>query len=514
MNEKLKEKILEALSSVLPITAIVLLISIILVPIKVGTIMMFLVGAVLLIVGMGFFSLGADMAMMPMGEGLGVQLSKTRKLWIVAFLTLLMGTIITIAEPDLQVLADQVTSIPNSILIGAVAIGVGIFLVIAILRILLKISLSHILIFCYIIAFALSFFVPKEFLAVAFDSGGVTTGPITVPFIMALGLGISSIRGDKDAHNDSFGFVSLCSVGPILAVMVLGIVYNPSDAQYSQITIPSVETTRDVVAQFAHQFPDYSKEVLIALTPILCMFFALQMVTRRYRQNQILRMIVGYIYTFFGLILFLTGVNIGFLPVGHLIGYELADQAIKWLLIPIGMLIGYYIVAAEPAVHVLVKQVEDVTNGAITQRSMKLSLSIGVAISVGLAMVRILTGISIYWIIIPGYLLAITLTFFVPKIFVGIAFDSGGVASGPMTSTFLLPLAIGACVSVEGNVLTDAFGVVAMVAMIPLIAIQIMGLIYTYKLKQSEIPVTEPIFNTYDLDESEEIIDYEVDLDE
>ncbi|NLT96006.1 MAG: DUF1538 domain-containing protein, partial [Clostridia bacterium] len=483
MNKILKEKIMEALSSVLPITAIVLILSITLIPLPIGTFMLFLTGAVLLIIGMGFFTLGADIAMIPMGEGIGAEMTKTKKLSLVILICLVMGILITVAEPDLQVLAAQVPSIPNIVLILTVAVGVGIFLVIAMLRTLFKIKLSHMLIVFYIIVFLLAMFVPQNFIPVAFDSGGVTTGPITVPFIMALGLGLATIRSDKDSHDDSFGLVALCSVGPILAVLLLGILYNPSSASYTSAQIPEVLTSRDVAMQFAIGLPHYFKEVFIALIPIIVFFAAFQLIFKRYRKHQLVKIAVGFVYTFLGLVLFLTGVNVGFLPAGQYLGSEIASSSYKWLLLPLGMLIGYFIVAAEPAVHVLNKQVEDISSGAIPQSAMQLSLSIGVAISVGLAMIRILTGISIFWFLVPGYIIAIGLTFFVPKIFTGIAFDSGGVASGPMTATFLLPFAMGACESLGGNVLTDAFGAVAMVAMTPLITIQMLGLVYKRKMK-------------------------------
>lgn len=505
LNEKLKEKVHEAFTSVMPITVIVLILSIFVVPMDIGNVAMFLVGAVLLVIGMGFFSLGADISMMPMGEGLGIQLSKIKKIGIVCVITLVMGIVITVAEPDLQVLANQVPSIPNNILIWTVAAGVGLFLMIAELRILFSINLSVILIICYIIVFTVSFFVPRDFLAVAFDSGGVTTGPITVPFIMAFGVGLSALRSDKNASSDSFGLVALSSIGPIMAVMLLGIFYNPQGASYSTVTNVEVRTMQEVMHEFAHGFPHYFNEVIIALIPILGAFVILQMFTRRFKRHQLGRVIIGFIYTFIGLVMFLTGVNIGFLPVGYLIGAELANMPTSGILIPLGMLMGYFIVTAEPAVHVLNKQVEDLTNGAITQKAMNRCLSIGVAASVGLSMLRILTQISIYWIIIPGYLIALVLTFFVPKIFVGIAFDSGGVASGPMTSTFLLPFAMGACEALGGNVMVDAFGVVAMVAMTPLIAIQIMGAAYNIKLKNEKINQS----NIIDYDDS--IIEYEED---
>ena len=485
INKKLKEKINESLTAVVPITVLVFILSVTVLPIPIGTIIMFLVGASMLIVGMGFFSLGADIAMMPMGEAVGAHFGRAGVLWLLVLVSFVMGFTITVAEPDLQVLAKQVPSIPDAVLIGTVAIGVGVFLVIATLRVLFQISLAKTLTLCYIVVFAVAFFAPRDFVPVAFDSGGVTTGPITVPFIMALGIGLSSIRADREAQDDSFGLVALCSVGPILAVMILGLTYGAESSGYTPFDEVAVLTTRDVAIRFGQELPVYFKEVLMAVVPICFFFLIFQLVSKKFSNIQLIRVGVGFIYTVIGLVLFLTGVNVGFIPLGHLLGSEVASSAYKWALIPLGMVIGYYIVAAEPAVHVLNKQVENISGGIISQRAMLLSLSIGVAISLALAMIRILTGISIFWLVIPGYCIALLLTRFVPKLFIGIAFDSGGVASGPMTSTFLLPFAMGACEGVGGNVLTDAFGVVAMVAMTPLITIQIMGLIYARQTRKA-----------------------------
>ncbi len=494
MNQKLKEKTLESLSAVLPITFIVLLLSVILIPMDLGTVALFLCGSVLLIIGMGFFQLGAELAMTPLGEGIGVQISKSKTLTTIIGIGFVMGVLITISEPDLQVLAEQVPSIPNQILIWTVAIGVGIFLALAIVRILFQISLSSMLMILYLVLIVGSFFLPKEFIAVAFDSGGVTTGPMTVPFIMAMGVGLASVRSDKNAASDSFGLVALSSVGPILAVLVLGCFFHPSEGGYEMGIIPELETTQDLAKEFLVNFPHYIKEVSVSVLPIIGMFIIFQLLTRRYQFLQIRRIAMGFIYTMLGLMLFLCGVNVGFAPVGILLGREMAALPLKWIIVPVGMLIGYYIVKAEPAIQVLNHQVEGVTNGAISAGSMNLCMSIGVSVSVGLAMLRVLTGLPIQWIIVPGYLIALVLSRFVPPIFVGIAFDSGGVASGPMTSTFLLPLSIGACTAVGGDLMTDAFGVVALVAMTPLIAIQIMGLIYKFKTKDStEEPVAAPV---------------------
>ena len=493
MNRILKEKIMEAFASVLPISVIVLIASVFLVPMSTGTILTFLVGAALLIVGMGFFTLGADMAMMPMGEGIGIQLTKTSNIFVALVVSFAMGLVITIAEPDLQVLARQVPSIENYTLVFTVACGVGFFLLIAVLRILLKIRLSVLLFVFYIITFGLVAFAPFRFVPVAFDSGGVTTGPITVPFILALGIGVAAIRTDRNSQDDSFGLVALCSVGPILAVLLLGIVFNPKGSEPELHAVPMVATSRDVVEIFAVQFPHYAKEILQAMGAILVFFVIFQLVSRRYKRHRLARIAVGFLYTFIGLVVFLTGVNVGFIPVGQFLGHELAASSFRWILIPLGMIFGYFIVKAEPAVVVLNKQVEEISSGAIPQNVMQRGLSIGMAAALGISMLRILAGIPLLWILIPGYVIALALTFFVPRIFTGIAFDSGGVCTGPMTSTFLLPLAMGTAEGLGLNLMEHAFGIVAMIAMAPLIVIQLLGLIYRSKLRIVDMEVSEEL---------------------
>lgn len=481
----LHDKFQESIASVLPITIIVLLLCFTVAPIPNNMLVSFLMGAVLLIVGMAFFTLGADTAMTPIGTKVGSCITKSKKVWLIVFVSFLLGIIITISEPDLQVLANQVPNIPNAALIGAVALGVGVFLVIAMLRILFGISLNILLIGFYIVVFGLAMLVPKNFWAVAFDSGGVTTGPMTVPFIMALGVGVSAIRSDRHAGNDSFGLVALCSIGPILAVLVLGLMY-PSEAAYTPVEIPEMENSQEMILLFVHGLPHYAKEVAIALAPIVVFFFLFNTFYIKMPKKPLISISVGLIFTYVGLVLFLTGVNVGFMPVGNYIGNLIGSKSFNWILLPIAMLIGYFIVKAEPAVHVLNKQVEDLTAGSIPARAMELSLSIGVATSLGLAMIRVLTGISVMYFLVPGYVLALGLSFFTPKIFTSIAFDSGGVASGPMTATFLLPFAMGACEAIGGpeRIVSDAFGVVAMVAMTPLITIQLLGVEYKFRTRR------------------------------
>ena len=482
----LMQKLKESLSSVLPITVIVFLLCFSVISVPTDILMAFVLGAVMLIVGMSMFTLGTDLSMTPVGEHVGSAVTKSRKLWFIVVISLLVGALITISEPDLQVLAEQVPNIPNAVIVGAVSLGVGFFLVSAMLRILFGLRLSYLLIGFYLLVLILACFVPKEFLSVAFDAGGVTTGPMTVPFIMALGVGVSSIRADKNAENDSFGLVALCSVGPILAVLLLGMFFHPGETAYVAPEIPPIADSRQLWHAFSSELPTYIKEVTLALLPIMLFFLAFQLFSLRLKKDTLIRIGIGFLYTYIGLVLFLCGVNVGFMPVGRYIGSRLGALEYRWILVPIGMIIGYFIVSAEPAVHVLNKQVYEITSGVIPKKALSTSLSIGVAVSVGLSMLRIVAGIPVMYLLVPGYIIALTLSFFVPPIFTAIAFDSGGVASGPMTATFLLPLAMGACTACGRDVVAFAFGVVAMVAMTPLITIQILGLVYRLKERKAD----------------------------
>ena len=411
----------ESLTSVLPITAIVLLLCFTVTPVSNNAMMAFLVGSLLLIVGMGLFSLGSEMSMIPLGEAVGKEITRSKKVWIIVAISFLIGVIITVAEPDLQVLASQVPAIENNVIIWSVALGVG----------------------------------------------------------------VSAVRNDKHAGGDSFGLVALCSIGPILTVLLLGLLYKPDGSSYTPVTVPDAQDTVEMFRSYTHALPEYFKEILVSLAPIAGFFLIFQLLTRRLNRRQVMSMIVGFLYTYLGLVLFLTGVNVGFMPVGNFLGQSIASLECSWVLIPIAMVIGYFIVAAEPAVHILNRQVEEITAGSIPASAMNLALSIGVSVSLALAMIRVLTGISIMWFLLPGYALSLALSFVVPKIFTSIAFDSGGVASGPMTATFLLPFAMGACDALGGNVVTDAFGVVAMVAMTPLVTIQLLGVSYKRRIKRT-----------------------------
>ena len=504
MKELIKLKLHESLTSILPIAAIVLLLSVTIAPMNTGTFMLFLLGVLCLMAGLAIFTMGAEMSMQPLGNKIGASLAQSGKVWLITAISFVIGILVTISEPDLQILAEQVSGVPNMVLILTVSLGVGIFLAIAMLKIVFRISLSILLMIFYVIAFGLCLLISPDFWSVAFDSGGVTTGPMTVPFIMAIGAGVSSMRSGEDGHNDAFGLVALCSIGPILAVLILGICFDLHGGEYNMADmIPTVDTTRTGMMQYLHSFGEHAKDVAIALLPTIAFAALFQLVTRAFSVKKLIRIGVGIIYTFVGLVIFLTGANEGFVPAGASIGQGLASLGNGWALIPVGMLIGYFIVNAEPAVYVLNKQVEQITAGAISASTMRLALSIGVSAALGLSMLRILTGISILWILIPGYIIALGLTFFVPKFFTGIAFDSGGVASGVMMSGFVLPLAIGACSTLGGNIMTQAFGCVSFVALTPIISIQLCGLVYQLKAKRAVSRFTS---------ETESFLDYSEEL--
>lgn len=475
----------EAVLSVAPVTLIVIVLALVFAPTDTGMTVTFLVGALLLVVGTGLFTLGADMAMMPMGEELGAKLTSARKLLLLITAVFILGLLITVAEPDLQVLAGQVPGVPNEVLIGAVATGVGLFLVVALLRIVFQKKLSYVLVAAYAVIFMVAVFAPADYVAVAFDSGGVTTGPVTVPFIMAVGLGVAAVRPGKEAREDSFGLIALSSCGPVLAVLILTIFYQPDGAITSETALQEVASGSDLMRVFGDAFPEYFRDVGIALLPIVGVFAVFQIFLLHIPKRSLIRIGVGLVYTYIGLVLFLTGVNVGFMPSGERIGYLIGLSDAPWILVPIGALIGFFVVMAEPAVHVLNQQVEEITVGEISRSSMLFSLAIGVALSLAIAMARVLYQFSIWWVLVPGYALAIALTFFTPPVFTAVAFDSGGVASGPMTAAFLLPFSMGACSALGGNVLLDAFGLVSMVAMTPLITIQLLGLSYARRMHKN-----------------------------
>ena len=476
--KELRSKILEALISALPITVIVYVIALTpLFNISQTELITFSIGAVLLILGIGLFNMGADLAMTPMGSYVGSGLSGQHRMWLLLIVCFVLGLLITIAEPDLQVLAEQVDGVINGqLLIYTIGIGVGGFLVVSVLKTVLKRSLSQFLMLFYMLLFAVALLLSvngsDELLPMAFDSGGVTTGPITVPFIMALCVGISSVLGDRRNKENSFGMVALCSVGPVLSVLILGM-FSTGAMEYA---VPVYSVSNDILGSFLNVALHTCLEVGKPLGMIVAFFAVFQIAFLKLPKRRLLRIGVGVIFTYVGLVLFLTGVNVGYMPVGYKLGYQLA-QGSKSVLVLFGLLMGVLVVLAEPAIHVLNKQVEEVTGGVVTRKGMITGLCIGVGASIALSMLRIIFDFSLVYYVIPGYFISLALSLFVPPVYTGIAFDSGGVASGPMTSCFILPFAIGACVSLQGAdaVLRDAFGVVALVAMTPLITIQLLG---------------------------------------
>ncbi len=485
-KKQLYEKFQEAAASVLPIVIIVGVMCLTFIPMQADLMLSFLIGSVMLIVGMGLFTLGSEVSMTPIGTHMGAKLTKSRNLALILVVSFLLGIAVTVSEPDLTVLAENVPAIDTTMLIVTVGVGVGMFLMLSMVRILFRIPLKWLLIGFYGLMFVLAAFASPDYWAVAFDSGGVTTGPMTVPFIMALGVGVASIRSDANAQEDSFGLVALCSIGPILAVLILSFLYPGAPEGGSAELANEIMNTVQIGGSYLHKLPHEVANVTAALLPIVVFFLIFQVTALHLRKVPFLRIVMGLVITLIGLVLFLTGANVGFQALGLELGAQIASLgAWRFLLIPIAMVMGWFIINAEPAVHVLNKQVEELSAGAISESAMHYALAIAVAAANGLAMMRVLTGISIMWIIIPGYLIALVLTLVVPPTFTAIAFDSGGVASGPLTATFMLPFAMGACQALGGNIMLDAFGLVAMVAMMPLITVQIMGLIYVIKTRNA-----------------------------
>lgn len=496
MKDIIVEKVKESVKAVLPITFIVLVISLFFNGTRLISVLpFFLISSFLLIVGMSLFELGADISMVSIGDKIGSHLTNKKSIPLILLVSFIIGFIVTVAEPDLNVLASQVPSVSSSVLILTVGIGVGVFLLLASLRMLFQWKFSYFLIGMCLLSFVLGFFVDSEFVPLAFDAGGVTTGPLSVPLMMALCAGLSSMRSDGKKKEDTFGMLSFCSLGPVIIVLILGLIYkgNPS---YSEIFIPTSNNFLDVLEAFGSEFPIYLKEVLFSIGPIIILFIIYDLIYLKISKRDLLKIGKGLIYTYLGLSIFLTGVNIGFMPMGYLVGWTLSRYT--YLLIPLSLLLGYFIVSSEPAVAILTLQIENITNGNIKRKVMNIALGIGVSIATCLSIIRVLTGISIWWFLLPGYAFALIMSFFVPPVFTAIAFDSGGVASGTMTATFLLPFAIGIAEALGKNVLLDAFGLIATVATIPLITVQLIGLIYKFKTKTT---YTDPVYN-------EEVIDY------
>ena len=479
------DKVQESINSVLPLLIIVCLLCLFVTPLPTGHMLSFLVGSLLVVAGMGLFTVGADSSMTPIGGRIGSTLTRSKNLALILIVSFLLGVAVTVSEPDLQVLASSVPHIDTVVLLVVVGVGVGLFLALSMFRILTGVKLRYLLLGLYGLVFLLCVFVDKSFLSVAFDSGGVTTGPMTVPFILALGVGVSHIRSDSNAESDSFGLVSLCSIGPILAVLVLSLFYGQGEGTLSTAAAAH-ETTTALGFAYLFALPEYFKETAVALLPILCIFLLFQFVSFHMNGRSFWKILMGVGFTYLGLVLFLTGVNVGFASLGSVLGAALTAGPLRFFMVPLAMLLGWFIISAEPAVQVLRRQIEHVSSGAISGRSIQLGLSVAIALAMGISMLRVLTGLSLLYFLIPGYVLSLGLSFFVPDMYTAIAFDAGGVASGPMTAAFMLQFMIGASSALGGNVLSDAFGIVAMVAMMPLITIQLLGVRSAIQEKRQE----------------------------
>ncbi len=483
MKNKLTYSLIDALKSVMPIVLVIIIISFIIdIPNK--AIMAFSISSIFLIFGIAIFTTGANISMISIGEKIGNLLVRKGKKAVVLIASLIVGIVITVAEPDLIVLASELTSIPDILFILLVALGVGIYLLIGVFRILSKLSFRTIITISLIIIFSLLYFTPSKFVSIAFDSGGVTTGAMGVPLIVAFGYGISRIRSGKDASSYGFGLCGICSLGPIIFVLILGLFFKIDSFFDATVFVNNVSIMENIINCFLKSF----KDIIIAVCPILVVFMISQIFDRKMDRNDMIRMAFGVFLAIIGLTLFLTGVSSGFLEMGYRIGSTFASSNFKMLLIPIGMILGYIIINLEPAVKILIKRISDLTEGSISERLISLCLSVGTALAIGLSIMRIYYSIPMIYVIVPGYFIAATLMYYTPPIFTAIAFDSGGAASGVMTTSFLLPLCIGACVSLGNNIMTDAFGVVSLLSLTPIITVQSLGILYQSKLKVKETP--------------------------
>lgn len=485
-------KLKESFFSVFPITLIIFALIIFFIPTTAELTIKFSISSILLIIGIAFFSLGADSSMIELGNGVGTTLSSKNKLWFMLVSGVVIGFIITLAEPDLMVLAKQVaeTSSLSSVwvFIVVVSLGVGLLLMLGILRIYYKIPLSILLLVSYSLVFLLSFFAPSQFVPIAFDSGSVTTGPISVPFLIAFGLGLSSIRSSKQSQDDSFGLIALCSIGPIITVMILSLFINPATSHTTQ----TITQTGNIAQQFFHSFIANLGDVAIIILPIIAIFIVFQIFSFKYPKTKVFRMIFGFFLVFAGISIFLTGVECGYYPMGLLIGTYLGGLQYGIIAILVALILGAFAIIAEPALHVLKKQVEDITNKTINQKVILITISLGVALSVALSCICSLYSINIMFFIIPLYLVAIVLAFVNTKLFTAISFDSGGVASGSLAVSFILPMISGLSSQSSG------FGTVALIACFPIVTMQILGLIYKIKLTHyQKLVLSTKIDNDY-----------------
>lgn len=488
------EKLKEVLLAVLPITVIVLVLHFFVVPIETSMLIRFLIGAVFIIFGLTIFLAGVDIGITPMGELMGNSLTRKNKLWIVIAAGLVLGFLISVAEPALYILADQIDVVTSGQLqklyiIVFVSIGISLLFAFGLVRILYNIPLYKILVVAYVIIFILAYFVKPEFMSMAFDLSGATTGVLAVPFILALALGISAFKKDsKASEKDSFGLVAIASTGPIIIILIMGLFLN-DNSDFTQIETIEYYTGNSLLAPYVRIIPNIALESIMALSPLVLIFITFNFIAFKLNTRHFLRIIKGMFYALLGLTLFLIGVNAGFMDLGIFLGATISNSNNTLVVVIIGFILGLVTILAEPAVHVLTHQIEEVTSGYIKKGLVLIALSLGVGIAVGLSMLRIMVPqIQLWHYLVPGYAIAIALSFIVPKLFVGIAFDAGGVATGPMTSAFILAFTQGAAYAVDGaSILVDGFGMIAAVAMMPIITLQMLGAIYKIKTRKKGV---------------------------
>lgn len=484
MKKVFGEKIKESTISLLPIIFIILIFSIIFdKPIIINLLPSFLIGSIFLILGVTLFDIGSSISMIDFGFKVGKHLTKRANLIFIFIVTFIIGFIVTVAEPDLSVLSKQVPNIKPLIFIYIISIGVGFSLVLAVLRIILKWNYNLLAFAIVFLAFILTLFAPLEMIPLGFDTGGVTTGPVSVPFMVALCAGLSYKRHDKKRKEDAFGMISFSSLGPIVIFLLLGLLFK-GETTYERISIVHYSSFKEIISTYINSIPFFIKEVTFTMSPIVLLFFIYNFLYLKLKRKEIIKIVIGMIYLFIGLTLFALGVNIGYLPMGYLFGTEFATNT--FLIVFIGTFLGYFIIKSEPALKVLVNQIEEISSGYINKKILSIFISIGVGIAVGLSIFRIVYQIPVLYFLLPLYLIAFILSFIVPQIFTRIAFDSGGVASGSLTAAFILPFAIGIAEALKINVLNYSFGLIAMVATVPLISIQVIGLIYNYKMKRAK----------------------------
>lgn len=485
------EKFKEVLTSVLPIVFIVLLLNFTLVPLG-EEIVVFLVSSVFLLIGLTGFLIGVEVGISPIGDHMGEGLARSGKLWIVLLLGLVLGFLISIAEPDLHIVANQVAQVSGGLIskmsiVLVVSVGIAIMLAVGLARIMYNIPLYMVLTVLYAVILVMTFFASQDFIAISFDASGATTGALTVPFVLALALGTSKLKKDsKASEKDSFGLVAIVSTGAIIAVMLMSIIKNTGKISGS---LPTAELSGDIGQRFIDVFLETVPEVATALFPVIFLFFVFNFVMLKLNRRELRKIIVGVFFTFSGLVVFLVGVNAGFMQIGSIIGESVANSGN--LLYPVGLafVLGFVTILAEPAVYVLTHQIEEVTSGYVKRTLVLATLAIGVGVAVALAVLRIMVPqLQLWQFLLPGYLIATVLMYIAPKLFVGIAYDSGGVASGPMTATFILAYTQGiANATPTADVFSDGFGVIAMVAMTPLIALQLLGILFKIKSKKDGI---------------------------